>query len=566
MTWNIRQGDVLDRLREMPDESVQCCVTSPPYWGLRDYGVDGQIGLEASPDEHITKLVEVFREVRRVLRSDGVLWLNYGDAYAAAPNCGQGQGGIQATRSVAKSRVREGLVNKRVGALKPKDLIGLPWRLARALQEPYYTGKIRDERDRVWLAAMLDAEGCMFIHRRKAGQSNGQGYERKTDSFGPGVEIANTSLAVIERIMQIVGKGSICSQGPEENGRRKQRIYRWNLRTTECREFVRELYPHLVAKQQQARILIGCPSSGDRAAAAHAALISLHRTGSSDVDFPDPASLFEPGWYLRSDVIWSKANPMPESVTDRPTRAHEYVFLLSKSARYFYDAEAIRETATSPAIAAKSSAWRDEHGQNGVHRRYGMSGQGDGRSHRNARTVWTINPQPTPEAHFATFPEALAERCILAGTSAHGACSKCGAPWERVTGPAQRVEGRASGNTERKIGSDHIPGASHVGRGVPWHPITKPTVGWSPTCDCRGGGGTHGQPYAARPCLVLDLFAGSGTTLLVAERLGRDSVGIELNPEYVAIAERRIRARDPMAPVEVAPGMTQPSLFGEVMP
>ena len=135
MTWDLRQGDVLDRLREMPDCSVQCCVTSPPYWGLRDYGVDGQIGLEASPDEHIARLVEVFREVRRVLRPDGVCWVNYGDAYAAAPNCGQGQGGIQATRSVGKSRTREGLVDKRAASLKPKDLIGLPWALAFALRK-----------------------------------------------------------------------------------------------------------------------------------------------------------------------------------------------------------------------------------------------------------------------------------------------------------------------------------------------------------------------------------------------------------------------------------------------
>ena len=397
MTWSIQQGDVLDRLREMPDESVQCCVTSPPYWGLRDYGVEGQIGLEASPDEHVQKLVEVFREVRRVLRSDGVLFCNYGDAYAAnrsyqVPDNKHCDVGNSRGMSVPSG-------------LKPKDLIGLPWMLAFALRAD--------------------------------------------------------------------------------------------------------------------------------------------------------------GWWLRSDIVWHKPNPMPESVTDRPTKAHEYVFLLSKSARYFYDAEAIREATTGNAHSRRkdngTTAKQDATARSGAHNEAGKGMAGNiPLANRNARTVWTINPQPTPEAHFATFPEALAERCILAGTSAHGACSKCGAPWERVVDahpatfrPTPYDSGRPDGMTLR--------GTQFVGG-------SRSTVGWSPTCDCRGGGGTHGQPYAARPCLVLDPFAGSGTTLLVAERLGRDSLGIELNPEYVAIAERRIRARDPMAPVEVAPGMTQPSLFSDAAP
>lgn len=376
MAYQILLGDVLERLRELPDCSVQCCVTSPPYWGLRDYGVEGQIGLEASPDEHVAKLVDVFREVRRVLRDDGVLWCNYGDAYAAD--------------------------QKGTSGLKPKDLIGLPWMLAFALRAD--------------------------------------------------------------------------------------------------------------------------------------------------------------GWWLRSDIVWHKPNPMPESVTDRPTRAHEYVFLLSKAARYYYDAEAIRKDAkpwnrgrcTAP-DAARGRVGADGYEQN--------SRQCDEIKGANARTVWTINPQPTPEAHFATFPEALAERCIKAGTSQHGACSKCGAPWERVTGEKIPVEGRSAGNLERKIGCDHVPGASHVGRGFPWSPTATPTVGWRPTCDCGAIAGTHTYPYAARPCVVLDPFAGSGTTLLVAERLGRDSIGIELNPAYVEIAKQRISRVDPMAPLTLPNGKVQPSLF-----
>lgn len=271
----------------------------------------------------------------------------------------------------------------------------------------------------------------MFIQKRKAGQNNGQGYQRQNDNYGPGVEIANTSRAVVDRIMQLVGKGSICSQGPDEtNGRRKQVIYRWNLRTTECRDFVRELYPYLVAKQQQARILIGCPSSGERAEAAHEGLKALHRTGESGVDFPVPESMFSPGWYLRSDIIWSKLNPMPESVTDRPTKAHEYIFLLSKSPRYYYDAAAIAEPASDAMFAQMEDGYNGEGTKDyagaGVQNPSSVKARiiGNARKRadtgnvtRNKRSVWTVTTQPYPEAHFATFPEALIEPCILAGSA-----------------------------------------------------------------------------------------------------------------------------------------------------
>jgi len=539
--FRILQGDALAVLRTLPSESVHCCVTSPPYWGLRDYGVAGQIGLEGTPDEFVARIVDAFREVRRVLREDGTLWLNLGDSYATRWGSRRetGRAGLG-----DEARERSGAVPE---GLKEKDLVGIPWLVAQALRAPYYTGTIRDERDRIWLAAMLDAEGCMFIHKRKAGQSNGQGYQRQSDSYGPGVEIANTSLAVVERIMALVGKGSICSQGPEQtDGRRKQTIYRWNLRTAECRDFVRELYPYLVAKQQQARILIGCPSSGERAEAAHAALKLLHRTGSSDVDFPAPPSMFEPGYYLRSDIIWSKLNPMPESVTDRPTKAHEYLFLLSKSPTYFYDAEAIRE----PITAAKGNARSFRGGgsytggnsfvNSAAKPRETHGNEASATGLRNRRSVWTIGTQPFPEAHFATFPPALVEPCIKAGTSEHGVCSACGAPWERVVGDKVEVEGPRSGNKQRSIadGSEGDRPGDHLGRGVPWAPSVTPTVGWRQSCKCAGGG--------VNPAVVLDPFSGAGTTALVATRLRRRAIGIELNPDYVAMSERRIRGDAPL--------------------
>lgn len=439
----------------------------------------GQLGLERTPQEYVTAMVGVFREVWRVLRDDGTCWINLGDSYNSGTQFNHHSAGLgEAERYSEGARGDWPGHRPKIVGLKTKDLVGIPWRVAYALQAPRYHGSIYDERDRIWLAAMLDAEGCMFIQKRKAGQHNGQGYYRQNDNYGPGVEIANTSLAVIERVMALVGKGSICSQGPEQtDNRRRQTIYRWNLRTTECREFVRELYPYLVAKQQQARILYGCPSSGEMAEAAHAAMIALHRTGASDVDFPAPPSLHTPGWYLRSDVIWSKANPMPESVTDRPTKAHEYIFLLTKSERYFYDREAVMEPYSDATVSRMQYSFVPSSGKHVGN----ILKPGDGnikngvtrttaglRSHepvdnggRNKRSVWHVATQPYPKAHFATYPEALIEPCILAGSR---------------------------------------PGDT-----------------------------------------VLDPFAGSGTTGVVACRHNRNFIGIELNPQYAAMAERRIR-------------------------
>ncbi len=296
----IWQGDCLDILRGIAAQSIQCCITSPPYFGLRDYGVDGQIGLEKTPDEYVAKMVAVFREVRRVLKDDGTLWLNLGDSYT-----GSGKGGNPL-----------GIGNK--------QLIGIPWRIAFALQAD--------------------------------------------------------------------------------------------------------------------------------------------------------------GWYLRSDIIWVKPNPMPESVRDRPTRSHEYIFLLSKSEKYYYDYEAIRE----PAIAksptemdggpqrsrdgSNANKGRDfkKDKQRGHSRRHaGFNARWDAMTKeeqcggmRNKRDVWNVATRPFPEAHFATFPIDLINPCILAG-------SKCGD-------------------------------------------------------------------------VVLDPFGGTGTTAVAANHLGRRAILCELNREYVDMARRRI--------------------------
>jgi DNA modification methylase len=288
----ILNGDVRDVLPTLPAASVQCCVTSPPYYGLRDYGVAGQIGLESSPDAYVAEMVAVFRAVRRVLRPDGVLFLNLGDSYAA-----------NRTAQVPDTKwtdVGNALPSKVPTGCKPKDLLMIPARVALALQAD--------------------------------------------------------------------------------------------------------------------------------------------------------------GWWLRSDIIWHKPNPMPESCRDRPTSAHEHVFLLAKSARYYWDAEAVKEEGTIPAgtLGAKGSAAR--FATPGVNSRPPEYKVYDGT--RNIRNVWTIASQPYSEAHFATFPPELAERCIKAGSR---------------------------------------PGDT-----------------------------------------ILDPFAGAFTAPMAADRLQRNTIGIELNADYCDMARRRL--------------------------
>lgn len=490
MAVRILTGHVLDVLATLPAESVHCVVTSPPYWGLRDYKVApvvmggdpacdhdwgaegrkgggagkqgkggqradrasvpeqamaeastgttcshcgawrGQIGLEPTPERFVANMVEVFRAVRRVLRPDGTLWLNMGDCYATG------------------------------AGLKPKDLVGIPWRLAFALQAD--------------------------------------------------------------------------------------------------------------------------------------------------------------GWWLRQEIIWSKPNPMPESVTDRCTKAHEHLFLLTKAERYYFDQDAILED-TSPNTHARLSldvqAQIGSDRANAGNRRTGnmkaVTRHGGGnRSHkgetayregagehrtkeglvkfsakmrkraeagsgiknndsmdaalaimplkRNKRSVWTVATEPFSEAHFATFPPKLIEPCILAGTSEKGSCTSCGAPLERrkvrhcekcgaevaqqakSCGACGHVRNWKAGRTaKRELVADDW---STPGRGVPRLPggfsSNSFEAGWGQTCACH--------PTPSVPCTVLDPFGGAGTTGLVADRLGRNAILIELSEQYTDMARRRIRGDAPL--------------------
>ena len=321
----ILTGDVLEKIKEVEDKSVDCCVTSPPYYGLRDYGVDGQIGLEGTPEAYIARLVAVFREVRRVLRDDGTLWVNIGDSYASISGeksispqtaylTGRAGGNAYAPGNKLDNLETQKTGCKNYGDCKPKDLIGIPWMLAFALRAD--------------------------------------------------------------------------------------------------------------------------------------------------------------GWYLRQAIIWAKPNPMPESVKDRCTKSHEYIFMLSKSSKYYYDADAIKEPCVSgdPAsprgskgVKTPNPGRRDKQGELGKQTYTGFNERyfsKDPLMLRNKRDVWTVTTKPYKGAHFATFPPDLIEPCILAGSK-------------------------------------------------------------------EGG-------------IVIDPFMGSGTTCMVAKKHGRGYIGIELNPEYVELAEKRI--------------------------
>lgn len=476
-----------------------------------------------------------------------------GDSYANDSKWGGSTGGKHVSQLHGDNPTR----HRTKTGLKSKDLIGMPWRVALALQEPYYTGRIKSKEDRIWLAALVDTEGCIFIHKRKKGQSNGQGYFRKHDSYGAGLEIANCSRAIIERCKKIAGIGSICEQGPNQNARRKQIIYRWNVRSNECRWILKELYPHLVRKQNEARLAIGCPSSGEKAAIAHTSLIAIHRGQKPKIDFPMPDSMFEQGWWLRSSIIFSKKNPMPESVTDRPTSAHEHIFLLTKAAKYFYDAEAVREGRTQDEDAKTFRGGSYVEGSPGPRKVTGnkrvrkqdalgkqtYTGFNDRYREnpvygRNQRNVWTIATQPYPKAHFATFPEEIPRRVILAGTSARGCCLDCGAPWERVVEKDEsshdsEIAGKYSKGDRQGAGARIAQARdSHRARGHGHDGYFKSpsTTGWRSTCE---------HPRDPTPCTVLDPFAGSGTVGKVATEMGREYILIELSEEYVPMIEER---------------------------
>ena len=371
MSIKILQGSCLETLSSLEEKSVNTCVTSPPYWGLRDYGNGDQLGQEETPEKFVDNLVNVFREVRRVLREDGTVWLNLGDSY-----CGTGHKGDTKDMFISGGKARNGqsfALNNKVEGLKSKDLIGIPWRVAFALQAD--------------------------------------------------------------------------------------------------------------------------------------------------------------GWYLRQDIIWHKPNPMPESVQDRCTKSHEYIFLLSKSPKYYYDIEAIKEETLTQDNQNRD---RDKTKLNNTPGRTKMEGlKTNNYETRNKRSVWSISTKPYKEAHFATYPPELIKPCILAGCP-EKVCVKCGTPYQRITSRKSdqlRVDnstldrfGNGKAGVHRKIGGQYQKWLNE-------NPLT--TVGWEKQCNCETNETKSGT--------VLDPFGGSGTTAQVSNNLNRNAILCELNPEYVEIAKDRLK-------------------------
>lgn len=432
MAVTVLQGDCRDLLKTLPDESVHCVVTSPPYFGLRDYGCAGQIGLEEGPAAFVEELVAVFREVRRVLRADGTLWVNLGDSYANDGKWGGTTGGKHVEGLHGTNATRE----RRSTGISPKSLIGIPWRVAFALQDD--------------------------------------------------------------------------------------------------------------------------------------------------------------GWTLRQEIIWNKPNPMPESVEDRCTKSHEHVFLFTKSSRYFFDNVAIHEAVTGGShmrVPGPNSlenrdrvprARKRSKAGMGVRQNESFETATSGAlvETRNRRTVWTVASQPfTGEfcrscqtffdgadlarlrviktegqptkrvcrcgdtegwvAHFAVFPPDLIEPCIKAGTSERGCCARCGKGWRRLTAKFKRNASNSAlaGRTAEEIAAsgkwsgDALEGNAGLKAGPI---ITTETLAWVPDCACN-------DQRAPIACTVLDLFGGAGTTALVADRLGRSAILLELNPDYAEMSRQRVR-------------------------
>ena len=481
----LHQGDCREVLAKLPAESVQTCVTSPPYYGLRAYLPDGhpdkasEIGLEQSPAEYVAQLVEVFREVRRVLRTDGTVWLNLGDSYATQGGAHGGRADNQ-TGVGAKRTHLAGAGDQRprspAPGLKPKDLMMIPARVAIALQEPWHVGPIKREVDRAWLAGFVDGDGCIGIRQQANGEWN--------PTYIPYLTVGSSDTALLERCVAITGLGSVnqkSSAGDTDARGIKQRRdgFTWRLDGQIASRVIRDIYPYLVQKKPQALVCNAMNlSQGEprptktRPVAAdivayrsdlYVKIKALNQRQLVDLgNLPAVEPNIEPGFYLRSEIIWSKSAPMPESVRDRPTCAHEKVWLLTKAATYFYDADAVAEQA-DPKNHRSSPGVRDTPPGQAQH-----SGYKEGRffETRNLRNVWHLNPEPFPGAHFATMPATLAERCIKAGSR---------------------------------------PGDT-----------------------------------------VLDPFAGAGTTLLVADRLQRDAVGIELNADYCALIRKRLASDAPL--------------------
>lgn len=525
---DIRVGDARTVLETLPAGSVHCCVTSPPYFGLRDYGVAGQLGLEPTLEAYIETMVGVFREVRRVLRDDGTLLLNIGSSYASS-------GG---ERSYGSS---DGFTGRGGGARRFRHVpsCGTDDRAPQDFLSPgsAYSGlcdgclaDFRSHRESTESSDQRPRQVAPPVYTKARGSERPDSSPATLDGAAPSVP-ESTSL---ESWLRLRGECSRCdkrasflyghrssSGGAPPSGhtsdcrRGTSQIDHPSDDRTQDTELSCRAWVHYISRSLKPKDLIDVP-----------AILAL--------------ALQADGWWLRSEIVWAKKAPMPESVMDRPTSSHEKIFLLTKAERYYYDAEAVREKSISTAPAG-----------NGYKRPERLKWDGRGNdekwqptSGRNLRNVWHLGPEPFPEAHFATFPTEIPRRAILAGTSERGVCSECGAPWVRETERGE-LEGEAVVQCGSRPHADAVGvSASSLLRTNGRTFRRTSTRGWSASCECGA---------EATPATVLDPFNGAGTTGVVAGKLGRDYVGIELNEQYAEMSERRILRE--VGPLLVATGI-----------